>query len=81
MLFYCLMSTLHEIEAATDALPREQKEELLAFLAASLGRSVSSMPLQAQASERRAGLHPGVWEVAQDFDSPIADEFWLGRDA
>ena len=31
------MSTLAEIEAAADALPREQKEELFLFLAARLG--------------------------------------------
>jgi hypothetical protein len=31
-----LMSTLVEIEAAADALPSEQKQELLLFLAASL---------------------------------------------
>ena len=37
------MSTLTEIEAAADALPREQKEELLLFLAARL-RGTNKMP-------------------------------------
>jgi hypothetical protein len=36
MLFFCFMSTLAEIEAAADALPPEQKQELLLFLAARL---------------------------------------------
>ena len=75
------MSTLIEIEAAADALPNEQKELLLAFLAARLGRTLEVMGPQHQASPRRAGLHAGAWEVAQDFDAPLPDEFWLGRDA
>ena len=57
------VTTLTEIETAADALPKEQ---LLAFLAAKLGR---------------AGLHAGAWEVTQDFDAALPDEFWLGRDA
>jgi hypothetical protein len=75
------VSTLAEIEAAADALPNEQKEQLLAFLAARLGRALGSVGPQDQSSPRRAGLHAGAWEVAQDFDSPLPDEFWLGRDA
>ena len=27
------------------------------------------------------GLHAGVWEVAQDFDASLPDEFWLDRNA
>ena len=37
------MSTLAEIEAAADALPREQKEELFLFLAARLGAGTAEM--------------------------------------
>jgi hypothetical protein len=33
---FCAMSTLAEIEAAADALPAEQKQELILFLAARL---------------------------------------------
>jgi hypothetical protein len=75
------VSTLTEIKAAADALPDEQKEQLFAFLAARLGRTLESMGPQHQASARRAGLHAGAWEVAQDFDTPLSDELWLGRDA
>jgi hypothetical protein len=75
------VSTLTEIEAAADALPEEQKEQLLAFLAARLGRTLDSVGIAISSSVRRAGLHAGAWEVAQDFDSPLPDEFWLGRDA
>ena len=72
------MSTLAEIEAAADALPKEQKEQLLAFLVARLGYSIGA---GTSSSARRAGLHAGAWEVAQDFDAPLPDEFWLGCEA
>jgi hypothetical protein len=75
------VSTLTEIKAAADKLPDEQKEQLLAFLAAKLGRSLDDVSAQNQTSPRRAGLHLGVWDVAHDFDAPLSDEFWLGRDA
>jgi hypothetical protein len=38
------MSTLAEIEAAADALPPEQKQELLLFLAARLRAQCTRMP-------------------------------------
>jgi hypothetical protein len=40
------MSTLSEIEAAAEALPPEQKEELLRFLADRLRRQESKSPAQ-----------------------------------
>ena len=69
------MSTLAEIEAAVEALPVSQKQALLEFLSAKLnGGSIAP-------ADRVAGLHAGAWEVAPDFDAPLPDEFWLGRDA
>ena len=38
------MSTLAEIEAAADALPPEEKQELLVFLAARLRAQGASLP-------------------------------------
>jgi hypothetical protein len=32
-------------------------------------------------SARKAGLHEGAWTIADDFDDPLPDEFWLGEDA
>ena len=68
------MSTLAEIEAAADALPSEDLKQLLSHLAARLERKPPPGP-------RIAGLHAGAWEVAPDFDAPLPDEFWLGKDA
>ena len=28
---------------------------------------------------RKLGLHRGAWVVAEDFDEPLPDEFWLGE--
>jgi hypothetical protein len=69
------MSTLAEIEAAVAALPAGQKQALIEFLAANLQRA------NVTPADRVAGLHAGAWDIAPDFDAPLADEFWLGRDA
>jgi len=68
------MSTLAEIEAATEALSAEEKSQLLAFLAGRIQRS----PNPVSAAGRSPGLHAGAWEVAADFDAPLPDEFWMG---
>jgi hypothetical protein len=41
---FCGMSTLAEIEAAADALPAEQKQELILFLAARLRAGAGELP-------------------------------------
>ena len=45
------MSTLAEIEAAVDALPEEQKEELFLFLAARLRSGNTQVPPPREFSE------------------------------
>jgi hypothetical protein len=30
---------------------------------------------------RRLGLHPGTATMADDFDAPLPDSFWLGEDS
>lgn len=42
--YVCAMSTLAEIEAAADALPPEQKQELILFLAARLRAGAGELP-------------------------------------
>ena len=68
------MSTLAEIEAAAETLPPEQAEQLIQHLVARLERKPPPGP-------RIAGLHPGAIEMAPDFDAPLPDKFWLGKDA
>ena len=69
------MSTLAEIEAAADTLPPEQAEQLLQHLAQRLAQQ------RVQPAERIAGMHPGAFQPTADFDDPLPDEFWLGKDA
>ena len=71
------MSTLAEIEAATDQLPPEELKHLRSHVAERLERT--SQP--AAQKPRIAGLHAGAWTVSPDFDAPLPDEFWLGKDA
>ena len=71
------MSTLAEIEAAIEQLPPSEKQVLFSHLAVQFGQREAGMP----ATFRTAGLHAGAWEVAEDFDAPLPDEFWLGRSA
>jgi hypothetical protein len=28
---------------------------------------------------RVMGLHAGAWQISDDFDAPLPDEFWLGE--
>ena len=68
------MSTLAEIEHAAEELPPEEFAILLAHLA-ERSRSKCAPP-----RERVAGLHPGAIVMSPDFDAPLPDEFWLGKD-
>ena len=71
------MSTLAEIEAAIEQLPPSEKQVHFTHLAAQSGQREAGMP----ATFRRAGLHTGVWEVAEDFDASLRDESSMGRSA
>ena len=35
--------------------------------------------LSLPAERRKLGLHPGAIEVSEDFDQPLPDEYWLGK--
>jgi benzoyl-CoA reductase/2-hydroxyglutaryl-CoA dehydratase subunit BcrC/BadD/HgdB len=68
------MSTLTEIKAAAAALSKEEKAELLRSLAAEL----EAAPENGWDLGRQPDLHAGIWEVSDDFDAPLKDEFWMG---
>jgi antitoxin (DNA-binding transcriptional repressor) of toxin-antitoxin stability system len=38
------------------------------------------LPMNEEKKPRIMGLHAGVWEVSDDFDDPLPDEFWLGEE-
>jgi len=38
------------------------------------------VPINAASQPRVAGLHAGLGWISDDFDAPLADEFWLGEE-
>ena len=38
------------------------------------------LPLPEKPKQRLAPLHPGAIEISEDFDAPLPDEFWLGKE-
>lgn len=38
------------------------------------------IPLPQKPKQRIAPLHPGAIEMSDDFDAPLPDEFWLGKE-
>jgi hypothetical protein len=71
------MSTLAKIEQEAAGLPMPDKESLLSWLQAEISAEKNSHGLE----QRMPGLGKGAWCVADDFDAPLPDEFWLGDDA
>ncbi|MCC6617060.1 MAG: toxin-antitoxin (TA) system antitoxin [Anaerolineae bacterium] len=45
-----------------------------------LVKIVAAEPPAAPMQERILGAHPGAW-MSDDFDAPLPDDFWLGKDA
>ncbi len=62
-----------------EELPKLTREELV--IVASRLADVEAGKEQSLAAPRTPGLGKGKWWVAEDFDAPLPDEFWLGEDA
>jgi antitoxin (DNA-binding transcriptional repressor) of toxin-antitoxin stability system len=44
------------------------------------GRPVAQvLPMPDKPCQRVAPLHPGAWDVREDFDEPLTEEFLLGQ--
>ena len=71
------MSTLAEIEIAAAGLPSADKHSLMGWLMKELSLEKTGDP----EGPRVPGLGEGKWQVSDDFDAPLPDEFWLGREA
>lgn len=70
------MSTVSELVAAAVTLPLEQQRELLARLTVEV-REQETPPLT---QPRIPGLHRGMVWMADDFNDPMPDEFWLDEE-
>lgn len=71
------MSTVSELAEAAAALSLEEQHALLARLSSEV-RAREAPPLT---QPRVLGLHRGKVWMADDFNAPLPDEFWLGEDA
>ncbi len=58
----------------------EGDEIILAEAGTPLVRPVPLMPDQTRPHRRRAGLSEGTASIADDFDAPLPDGFWLGEE-
>jgi Protein of unknown function (DUF2281) len=67
-------SSLHNL---IEQLPAELKKEVYDFAAFLLEKQKQP----SQKKPRVAGLHAGQTWISKDFDEPLPDEFWLGKDA
>ena len=62
-----------------DLLEMAKKEAGLTLTKA--GQPVAQvLPLPEKSKQRLAPLHPGAIEMSEDFDAPLPDEFWLGKE-
>lgn len=45
------------------------------------GKSIAEIiPMIEQPRKRTAPLHPGAWAVREDFDQPLPEGFWMGKE-
>ena len=67
-----------DLHTLIDQLPTDLQKEVYDFAAFLLEKKGQQIPRKAP---RIAGLHEGQTVVSDDFDEPLPDEFWLGKDA
>ena len=72
------MNTLVRIAEQTQKLPEPLQQEVLDFIEF-LQHKHALSTVQANTRKRQAGLHAGLVSVADDFDAPLEDTFWLGQ--
>ncbi len=73
------MKTIELIDASNvqDLLELAKKES--GIVVTKSGQPIAQViPMAEKPKQRIAPLHPGAWEVSEDFDEPLPDEFWLG---
>jgi len=74
------MATVDLITEHTRRLPESVQREILNFVEF-LFNKYSKISAQAPSvGKRQAGLHAGSAVMADDFDAPLPDSFWLGAE-
>ena len=67
-----------DLHTLVDQLPADLQQEVYDFAAFLLKQRTEQTPRQAP---RVMGLHEGQMDMSDNFDDPLPDEFWLGKDA
>lgn len=75
------MSTFSEIESLASKLTLAELTKLERVIRHELEQRRDKTSPDISSRPRVLGLHQGAWTVAEDFDGPLPDEFWLGKDA
>ena len=65
------------LEAVLEAAAKEEAGVVLTKSGQPVARVI---PVTKPAEKRIAPLHPGAIETSDDFDAPLSDEFWLGKE-
>ena len=72
-------SNLHTL---IEQLPADLQKEVYDFATFLLEkRGEQTLQQKSRQEPRIAGLHEGQTVISDDFDEPLPDEFWLGKDA
>jgi hypothetical protein len=73
------MHTLDLISQRTAVLPENLQQEVLDFVEFLVVKSHPLIPQAGSTSQRIPGLQRGKVQIAEDFDEPLPDDFWLGK--
>jgi antitoxin (DNA-binding transcriptional repressor) of toxin-antitoxin stability system len=72
-----------EIEVDQTTLPAlvQMAIDGSSILLTQAGRPVAQVaPAPHLERERVSPLHPGAWQVTEDFDEPLEESFWAGKE-
>lgn len=72
------MGTVELISEHTRRLPESVQREILNFVEFLFNKYSSPLAWSVTPTTRQAGLHTGCAVMADDFDAPLSDDFWLG---
>lgn len=74
------MGTLELINEHTRRLPESAQREILNFVEFLFNKYSTPLVRSTTPATRQAGLHAGCAVMADDFDAPLPDDFWLGTE-
>jgi len=74
------MGTFSEIASVVSKLTLTELTELERVIRHELEQRRDRTSADPSPRPRVLGLHQGAWTVAEDFDAPLPDEFWLGKE-